>query len=188
MTPADAALLVVDLADPGSPEQIGSVLQLLKQKKVTLISAWPTDDAEAEFDEDDPFRIHLPTLLVANKLDLAGGPEDVDVLVELAGCDFPHVAVSAETGAGLDAIAPFLFERLGVVRVYTKLPGKPPERDKPFTVRAGATVHDVARLVHKDIAESLRYARAWGKDVYDGQQVGPEHHVADGDVVELHMR
>jgi ribosome-interacting GTPase 1 len=55
-------------------------------------------------------------------------------------------------------------------------------------VRQGATVLDVATLVHKDIAGALRYARAWGESVYDGQQVGPEHRVADGDIVELHIR
>ena len=55
-------------------------------------------------------------------------------------------------------------------------------------VRAGATVLDVARLVHKDFAGSVKYARAWGTDVFDGQQVGPEHTLTDADVVELHMR
>jgi ribosome-interacting GTPase 1 len=49
-------------------------------------------------------------------------------------------------------------------------------------------VLDVAALVHKDIAESLRFARAWGRNVFDGQQVGPDHAVEDGDVLELHMR
>jgi len=28
----------------------------------------------------------------------------------------------------------------------------------------------------------------WGTDVFDGQQVGPDHLVADKDVVELHTR
>ena len=60
--------------------------------------------------------------------------------------------------------------------------------EKPFTVRSGATVLDVARLVHKDIAGSLRYARAWGRKVFDGQQVGPEQALCDGDVIEMHMR
>jgi ribosome-interacting GTPase 1 len=72
--------------------------------------------------------------------------------------------------------------------VYTKAPGKPAAMDRPFTLRAGQTVLDVARLVHKDIAGSLRYARAWGSGVFDGQQVGPEHVLRDGDVIELHMR
>jgi ribosome-interacting GTPase 1 len=47
-------------------------------------------------------------------------------------------------------------------------------------------VEDVARLVHKDLARSLRYARVWGTSGFDGQQVGSEHPLADGDVVELH--
>ncbi|MBT8076856.1 MAG: TGS domain-containing protein, partial [Gammaproteobacteria bacterium] len=59
--------------------------------------------------------------------------------------------------------------------------------DKPFTVRRGDTVLDVARLVHRDIAESLKFARMWGDDVYDGQQVGPDHEVSDGDTLELHI-
>jgi ribosome-interacting GTPase 1 len=81
-----------------------------------------------------------------------------------------------------------LFRGLDLVRVYTKAPGKPAEMDRPFTLHRGATVLDVARLVHKDIAGSLKYARAWGRGVFDGQQVGPEHVVCDRDVLELHMR
>jgi ribosome-interacting GTPase 1 len=196
LQPADAALLVVDLSDPASPEAIGLVRETLGQKRITLTAEWPSGEAvqtgleagDGRDDEDDPFRIRLPTLLVANKSDLAGGTEDLEALAELADVDFPMLAVSTETGVGLDRIAAFLFEHLSIVRVYTKLPGKPPEQDRPFTVRRGATVLEVAALVHRDIAGSLRYARAWGARVYDGQQVGPEHLVADGDIVELHMR
>jgi ribosome-interacting GTPase 1 len=53
-------------------------------------------------------------------------------------------------------------------------------------VRHGDTVLDVARLVHKEIAESLKFARVWGSGQFDGQQVGADHPVADGDIVELH--
>lgn len=196
LQPADGALLVVDPADPECPEQVALVLEQLERKKVTLSAIWPASPATAQLpsaanglnDEPDPFRNVLPALLVANKAELAAGPEDVAVLEELAGLDLPSVSVSVETGQGLDQIARFLFEQLGIVRVYTKSPGKPADMKKPFTVRRGATVTDVATLVHKDIAGALRYARAWGRDVFDGQQVGPEHEVADRDVVELHMR
>jgi hypothetical protein len=192
LQPADAALLVVDLSDPATPESIALVRDKLGERKVVLDGRWPADASAATAagsDEDeDPFLLRLPTLLVATRGEDAVGSEDLDALAELAGVDFPRVAVSATTGLGLEQIAAFLFERLGIVRVYTKLPGKPPERDKPFTVRRGATVLDVANLVHRDIAGALRYARAWGESVYDGQQVGPEHAVSDGDVVELHRR
>jgi ribosome-interacting GTPase 1 len=54
-------------------------------------------------------------------------------------------------------------------------------------LRRGQTVEDVARLVHQDIAEALKYARVWGRSGFAGQQVGREHLVEDGDVVELHV-
>jgi ribosome-interacting GTPase 1 len=194
LQPADAALLVVDIADPACTEHVVTILSRLDEKKVTLSSHWPAQPDEEmsspadASDELDPFRIYLPTLLVANKSDLDPDPEALAVLEELTGVNFPAMAVSVTMNRGLDAIGKFLFEGLGIVRVYTKAPGKPPEMEKPFTVRQGAMVRDVARLVHKDIAGSLRYARAWGREVFDGQQVGPEHVLCDGDVIEMHMR
>ena len=192
---SDAALLVVYLSDPGCVEQVQFILDTLAAKKISLVARWPgqdagTDDAGGEDtpgdDSDDPFRIRLPALLLANKSDLAPDPDEVMVLEELLGIDFPTLRVAAETGQGLGALAPWLFKALEVVRVYTKAPGKDPERDRPFTVRRGETVLDVARLVHKDIAETFRFARLWGSGVFDGQQVGADHRVAEGDVVELH--
>jgi ribosome-interacting GTPase 1 len=130
----------------------------------------------------------LPTLLVANKSDLDPGTDEVNILEELAGVRFPAVTVSARTGDGLERLAPFVFGALGIVRVYTKPPGHPPDRTRPFIVRRGNTVSDVARLVHQDVARSLMFARLWGSGTFDGQRVGPDHPVADGDVIELHAK
>ena len=127
-------------------------------------------------------------MLIANKYDLDPDPTVLQILKELLGVEFPSLVTSADSGEGLEKIGALLFDELKIVRVYTKTPGKPPQKDRPFTVRRGSTVLDVARLVHKDLAESLKYARAWGNEVYDGQQVGPEYLLADTDVVELHMR
>jgi len=189
---ADAALLVVDLADPGCVEQVEAVQAELARRRVTLVPEWPMapgGNASAEEGlEADVFAVRLPTALVANKSDLLEQPErDLKVLEELEEPHFPALCVSTETGAGLGGIGAWLFERLAVVRVYTKAPGKPVERDRPFTLQRGQTVADVARLVHRELEHTLKYARAWGASVHaDGQQVGREHVVADGDVVELH--
>ena len=125
--------------------------------------------------------LELPTLLVGNKSDLDPEPAEVRILEELLGREFPALAVSALTGDGLEDIGKLLYPALEIVRVYTKVPGHAAEDDRPFTVRRGQTVADVARLVHKDIAAGLRFARMWGSEVFDGQQVGPDHTVADGD-------
>lgn len=191
---ADAALLVADLADPACVEELQFVLRTLAEKKIHLVPGWPglgLDEAPAAMSSpteeiDDPFSIDLPTVLIANKCDLDPDPEEVEVLEELLNVRFPAIRVSAETGEGLEKIAPFLFRGLEIVRVYSKAPGKDVARDRPFTVRRGETVLDVAHLVHKDIAESFKFARLWGSGVFDGQQVGADHVVADGDVVELH--
>ena len=187
LQPADGALLVIDVSDPECLEQVPTTLERLAEKKVFLTPAWPGLETGSVQESDDPFRLDLPTVLIANKSDLDPDPEEVEVLEELLGLRFPALTVSAETGDGLDELGPFLFKALEIVRVYTKTPGKKAETDKPFTVRRGGTVLDVAGLVHKDIAGNLKFARMWGSEVFDGQQVGPDHLVADGDLVELHQ-
>ncbi|RZV38060.1 MAG: TGS domain-containing protein [Chromatiales bacterium] len=186
---ADGVLLVIDVADPECLEQVPVVLERLAERKVFLRSAWPgLDSAPAqETGEDDPFRLDLPTVLIANKSDLDPDPEEVKILEELLGLRYPALTMSAETGDGVDQLGPFLFKALQIVRAYTKSPGKPADNDKPFTVRRGDTILDVAKLVHKDIARDLKFARMWGSEVFDGQQVGHDHGVADGDLIELHV-
>ena len=66
------------------------------------------------------------------------------------------------------------------------MPGKPPDMERPYTIRRGGVVLDVAELVHRDIAQSLKSARLWRDGTFDGQHVGGEHDLQDGDVVELH--
>ena len=39
----------------------------------------------------------------------------------------------------------------------------------------------------KDFLEKLKYARVWGKNVYDGQMVQRDHILKDGDIVEIHL-
>jgi hypothetical protein len=144
-------------------------------------------EAAAEGDLDDPFAIRLPTLLLANHSDRLRDPAgELEVFRELTGLAYPAFAVSAATGAGLGELGPWLFQRLGVVRVYTKARGRPPDNDRPFTLRRGQTGLDAALLVHKDLAESLKYARLWREGEPGGLHVGRDHPVADGDVIELH--
>ena len=187
---ADASLLVMALDDPECLEQVEGVRAVLREKRVDLSHGWglaEEETGEAGEDAGDPFALRLPTLLLANKADrLANADAELGAFLDVAGLPYPALAVSAMTGQGLDAIGAWLFAHLGIARIYTKMPGRPPARDRPFVLRHGQTVEDVARLVHKDLARSLKYARVWGKNGFDGQHVGREHRLADGDVVEIH--
>ncbi len=190
LQPADACLLVIDLGDPACVDQLTTVRDSLLQRHVTLLERWDTaeEDDSASSELPDPFAVRLPTLMIANKGDqITALDEELRVFQELTGVRYPVMKVSAATGEGLDQLAPWLFEHLGIVRVYTKAPGRPPDKDRPFTVRRGQTVQDVALLVHRDFAHSVKYARVWGDGYFSGQQVGKEHPVSDGDVLELHV-
>ena len=187
---ADAALLVVDLGEPSCLEQLQAVQSVLEPQRVTLTEHWQAtaeSRAGSPKEDEDPFALRLPTLMLANKAEAFADPDaEVQVLRDLTGLRLPMFAVSATTGHGLGDVGTWLFEHLGIVRVYTKTPGHPADKHRPFTLRRGQTVGDVARMVHHDLARTLRYARIWGRSGFEGQQVGHEHCVADGDIVELH--
>ncbi len=193
---ADAAMLIIDISDPDCVEHVQTIRQRLAARKVILAEHWPgflsgandLGDTQSDDELTDPFRLILPTMLIANKCDLNSDPDEVKVLEELLDVRFPALATSTETGAGLDNIGALLFEGLQIVRVYTKAPGKDPDADRPFTVCRGDTVRDVARLVHKELADTLKFARIWGSGQFNGQQVGSDHLVADRDVIELHTK
>jgi ribosome-interacting GTPase 1 len=193
---ADACWLVIDLSDPDCLSQVESVQAELALRKVHLVTAWPGavgQEASAHAQDasaTDLFDLSLPTLLVANKADLLAHPEtDLEALADLEEPHFPVALVSASTGQGLGSLGAWLWSRLGLIRVYTKAPGKTAEQERPFTLRRGQqSVGDVARLVHRDMARALKYARVWGASVdADGQHVGREHVLADRDTVELHV-
>jgi len=94
--------------------------------------------------------------------------------------------VSAETGEGLEPLKDEIFGRLGIIRVYTKQPGKPPDQGRPYVLKIGSTVLDLCQMVHHDFVEHLAFARVWGKHTFEGQRINRDHVLADGDVIELH--
>ena len=100
---------------------------------------------------------------------------------------FPIHPISAERGDGLEQLKALLFELLGAIRIYGKMPGKPADMTAPFTVPIGGTIWDFAERVHADFAEGLKSAKVWGSAAFDGQTVKRDHVLQDKDVVELHM-
>ena len=126
-----------------------------------------------------------PGLTVLNKADLAEAGA-IEVLRDLYSGNLETIAVSARTGSGLEELFRRLWELLAMIRVYAKEPGQPPDRQKPFTLPAGATVADLARQIHRDLPETMKYARLWGHGRFEGQQVHRTEVLRDLDVVEIH--
>jgi small GTP-binding protein len=177
---ADAAILFLDLADDEGAAAAQAVIDRLKQARRELVRDRATS-------EDDPTTYSLPTLLVANKCDDEAADIRLEIAKESFGDRFPLFIVSAEQGTGLEELRRAIFDRLGVMRIYTKQPGKPVDRSSPFTCPIGSTVQEFAGCVHKDFEEGLKSARVWGSGAFDGQTVGRDHVLREQDVVELHL-
>lgn len=170
---ADAALLVADLADDDLLASMDSVMAL-------------ATDGRVEFARDRGREGAVATLLVAAKSDAPDAGVRLDLVREAYGARFEILPVSAETGEGIERLRDELFRMLGVIRVYTKAPGRRADKSVPYVFRRGITVEEAAAVVHKDFAERLKYAKVWGSRTYDGQMVQREHVLEDGDVLELH--
>jgi len=174
---ADGVLLVLDVtADNASAATL--LHNLLARARV-----WPRSrplPADAP-----PFLLAKPVLVLGNKSEDDDGTF-ATLAKEAIGADLPFFPVSALTEAGLEPLRGVLFRELNRIRVYPKEPGKKPDFEKPFVLPAGATIHDLAVHVHKEIAARMKFARIWGHAKFDGQQVDRHHVLADKDVVELH--
>ena len=176
---ADVAVLLADLGADEGVEQLSELLERLAGTKTRL-------DRTSHLDEQDVGLSYTATLFAPNKIDADGAADRLELLHELCPIDFPEYPISTTTGAGLDELKAALFAALGVMRVYAKPPNaKEPDREKPFTLRTGGTVLDMAELVHRDLAAGLKSARVWGTGVHAGETVKPDHVLHEGDVVEL---
>jgi len=175
----DLAWLVVSIERPLVGFELS--MSLLSAKAIGLHRAGTAAPTESRLGW-----MHKPALLVVTGMDRKGAEDDLDALQELLGTPWPTVPVSCVSGAGLDQLGRRTFEALDIIRVYTKEPGKDPDRDRPFTLARRSTVGELARAIHQDIAEGFKFARVWGPSVFDGQAVKEAHVLAEGDVVEIH--
>jgi len=175
---ADVICAVVDGAE-GPLEQADMVLNLLSAGRLTLRSVPRGELDEAETGQHSG-------IIIANKADVAV-PENISALRELYAGKLEVWPVSAATGEGLEALCRRLWELLSVMRVYTKKRGRPPDHDKPFTLKVGSTVEDLAREIHRELPQKMKYARIWGEGRFDGQQVHHGEPLRDKDIVEIHQ-
>jgi ribosome-interacting GTPase 1 len=176
---ADLVWLVVDGNE--ALDGLEEVRHLLETRNIVLYPAGTTPRLEG----DRP-RVTKKTLLVLTGLDKPAVAESIGVVDELLERRWPLVPVSCPTGAGLDRLRRKTFDAFEIVRVYTKQPGKPRDPGAPFTLPRGATIADLTVRIHKDLLGTMKFARVWGSETFDGQAVQKEHVLAEGDTVEIH--
>lgn len=174
---ADVILLMVDLlTDPF--QQLQDALELLKEHHI-----YPSSTSEPM--ETLPRSTFKPLIVVGNKCDDISCDENFEIFRSLLEKEYALIPISALTRRNLEQLKSEIYQRLQVIRVYTKAPGKEPDLNTPFVLKSGSNVEQLAAKIHQDFIRQLKAARVWGKAVYDGQLVGRDYVLQEGDIVEL---
>ena len=165
---ADAVLWIVDLSEDAVLDHMESARQILENTKTNLEER--------------------KTLIVGHKSDDPEADARAEIVLEIYGKNLPMITFSSTsaTASEAEAFKRTVYEFLELVRVYTKVPGKKAERKAPFVLSRGSTVLDLAGSVHRDLAETLQFAKVWGEGKIDGIMVARDFVLDDGDIVELH--
>lgn len=176
---ADVLVLMADLGAADMLEGIDAVVSRLDELLMIL-----TRKEIPETHIGSPFCKRA--FILANKCDAPTAADHLDVLEELFGDRFDILPASCRDSTGLDAFQAHILDMLQIMRIYTKSPGDEPDFTDPIILPIGATVSDAARIIHKDFARDLQFAKVWGTGKFDGQRVSGTFTLADKDIIEFH--
>jgi ribosome-interacting GTPase 1 len=174
---ADILLVVLDLGSDEILDHWDAFVEALEGFRVRIGPPPPAEERELGV------RYHR-AILAGNKSDQPGAAERLEVLRELGGPSLRPV--SFETGEGVLELLREIVRVLDMIRVFTKKPGKEADLGEPFVLPRGTTVAEAARAIHKELAAGMKFARAWGERFHDGQPVGRDLVLEDGDIIEFH--
>lgn len=126
--------------------------------------------------------IEKPGFVAATRSDEAT-TEDIERL-RRALPDLEVVPVSVIDDESLNVLRERIWQLTGLIRIYLRKDGD--VAPEPLALRPPVCVLDVADAVHHDLAQELSGARLWGPTArFDGQRVGREQELQDGDIVEI---
>ena len=178
---------------------IGNLLDCTVKDVEELLRSYRVNDAvvkisgEATLDEveDAVFEstVYKPAVIVANKADVEVSKKSLGVLEAYVNGKLPIVTVSCLKNFGLKKLGETLFKTLNLIRVYTKEPNQKEPSKKPFILKKGATVYDLAKNIHSDFSKKFAFAKVWANRlVFSPQKVGASFVLEDKDIVEIHVK
>lgn len=127
---------------------------------------------------------YMPGLKVINKIDTAS----TESLEKIKKEHKDAVFISADHEQNLEELKQRIFDKLEMIRIFLKQPGKEADMEVPMIIRNDSTLRNLCDKLHKDFVKKFRFARVWGSARYDGQKITSlNYSLKDKDVVELHI-
>ncbi|CAD8088759.1 unnamed protein product [Paramecium sonneborni] len=130
-------------------------------------------------------RKYVKCLYVFNKIDKIS-IEEVDEIARRKD----HCVISCNLKLNLDYLLECMWEKLDLVRVYTKKRGQQPDFSDPIVLsndRNGLMVRSVCAQIHRELVGEFKFAIVWGRSCkFNPQKVGLNHVLADEDVLQIY--
>ncbi|MBW2992212.1 GTP-binding protein [Candidatus Woesearchaeota archaeon] len=166
-------------------ETIKGILNQLKIVNADVLIR-DTINADQFIDVVEGNKVYIPGITVVNKIDLLNKEQTKKLKDYLK----PDICISAEKKENIEELKELIFRKLNFIRLYLKEIEKKPDMDEPLIMKQGNTLKDLCLKLHKDFIEKFKFARIWGKSVkFDGQKILKlDHKLADGDIIELHLK
>lgn len=152
---------------------------------VVLIVATSLEDLN---DLLDILKTQGKKIIVINKSDLLNENEKRKLRATLKSkCkNYPSTLISVKTHENIEELKNKLFQSFNKLRIYTKEPGKEPDKNRPMILEPDSTVKDCAEKILKGFSQRIKQIKIWGpSSKFPGQIVGMKHKVKDMDVVEF---
>jgi len=175
----DIIAVVIDIQN-GPLKQFEETVSILQGLRI-----FPPGFSVPEGLEKAPFVKKM--MVLVNKVDGGEEEEDFEIFLELWESELPCIDISTKMERNLARFVEMIYEISGIMRVFTKAPGKKPDFNSPFVLPRKSTLEELATKIHKDFVKNLKFARIWGASVFDGQMIQRDHILQEGDVVEIHI-
>lgn len=141
-------------------------------------------DVDQLIDVIEGNRKYVKCVYVYNKIDTIS-IEEVDAISR----DPLSCCISVHMELGLDVLLQKIWKQLGMVRIYTKKKGQPPDFKDPIILtsgRGGISIKEAISQIHRQLLDEFQSAYVWGKSCkFSPMTCGLSHTLCDEDVLQI---
>jgi uncharacterized protein len=164
-----------------------TIKTVLKEFKINNADVLIREDIDVDsfIDCIEDNKKYMPAITVFNKIDLVTAGQ----LNEIKRKFKPDICISAQRKEHIQELRELIYQRLNLMNIYLKEPGKEADLNVPLVVFQRSTIRIVCEKLHKDFLSKFKFARVWGKSAkFGGQKLMLNHMLKDGDILEIHLK
>ena len=142
----------------------------------------PLENLDKILHELEISNIDKPFIVVGTKVDLKDSRENLEKLRQKFS-NHSVIGISSITKEGFDLLKEEIWKLTNLMKIFPK------NKDEPMILEKGDSIKEFTSKIHKSFLEKFKTAKVTGKSAkFPNQQVGLNHKLEDGDIVEIILK